>query len=102
MADIAGAIVRILHPTNFADTANQAVYIYSAAVTESKLTAMVPKISGDGSVEDGSIPDLNVGDLIEKAKGQLAAGDMSATLSYYYVMMYEEGYGGKDFEAFLE
>lgn len=51
-----------------------------------------------GSVEDGSFPDVNVGELIEKAKGQLEAGGMSAMLNYYYVIMYEEGYGGKDFK----
>ncbi|ODM21463.1 hypothetical protein SI65_02307 [Aspergillus cristatus] len=75
LADIADAIVRILDPANFTDTANQAVYIYSAAVTERKLKAMVSKILGVdfGSVEDGSIPDVN-GELMEKAKGQLAAG----------------------------
>lgn len=44
LADIVDAIVRILDPVNFADTVNQAVYIYSAAVTERKLTAMVAKI----------------------------------------------------------
>lgn len=95
LADIADAIVRILDPVNLADTANQAVYIYSAAVTERKLTAMVARILGVdfGSVEDGRIPDVSVGELMEKAKEQLAAGDMTGMLNYYYVMMYEEGYG---------
>lgn len=100
LADIADAIVRILDPANFADTTNQAVYIHSAAVTERKLTAMMSKILDIdfGSVEDGRIPDVNVDELMEKAKGQLEAGDMTGMLNYYYVMMYEEGYGGKDFK----
>ena len=51
-----------------------------------------------GSVEDGRIPDVSVGELMEKAKEQLAAGDMTGMLNYYYVMMYEEGYGGRDFK----
>ncbi|BCR87265.1 uncharacterized protein ACHE_31252A [Aspergillus chevalieri] len=102
LADIAEAIVRILDPANFADTANQAAYIYSAAVTERKLTVIVSKILGVdfGSVENGSVPYVNIGELMEKAKGQLAAGDISGMLNYYYVMMYEEGYGGKDFRKF--
>lgn len=100
LSDIATAVARILDPANVAATANQPVYIYSAAVTERKLTALVSKIMGVdfGSVEDGSIPDLDVSKVLEDSKAQLAKGDTSVMLNFYYAMMYEDGYGGMDFE----
>ncbi|KAI9929338.1 hypothetical protein ASPWEDRAFT_134962 [Aspergillus wentii DTO 134E9] len=99
LSDIATAIVRIVDKDNFEATANQAVYIHSAAVTERKLTAIVSRITGFdfGTVEDGSIPDLKVANLLEETDAKLKNGDKSAMLNYYYAMMYEEGYGGKDF-----
>ncbi|PLB51146.1 NAD(P)-binding protein [Aspergillus steynii IBT 23096] len=100
LSDIATAVARILDPAHLAETANQPVHIYSVAITERKLTALVSKITGVdfGSVEDGRIPDLNVSKLLEESNAQLAKGDFSVMMNYYYAMMYEEGYGGKDFE----
>lgn len=100
LPDIGTALVKILEPGNFEETANKAVYFYSAAVSERLLTRLATEVTGIdfGSVEDGRILDLNVDNMVREADERLAKGDKSAFISYYFPMMYSKGYGGTDFK----
>lgn len=100
LPDIGTALVKILEPGNFEETANKPVYFYSAAVSERLLTRLATEVTGIdfGSVEDGRILDLNVDHMVREADERLAKGDKSAFISYYFPMMYSKGYGGTDFK----
>lgn len=100
LPDIGTALVKILEPGNFEETANKPVYFYSAAVSERLLTRLATEVTGIdfGSVEDGRILDLNVDNMVRDADERLAKGDKSALISYYFPMMYSKGYGGTDFK----
>ncbi|VUC26968.1 unnamed protein product [Clonostachys rosea] len=100
LSDIGKVLVKVLEPAHFQETANKAVYFYSAAVSERLLTDLAGQVTGIdfGSVNDGQIQDLNVDDMIREADKKLAEGDMSALATYYYPMMYSNGYGGMDFK----
>ncbi|KAM0545353.1 hypothetical protein ACHAPJ_011425 [Fusarium lateritium] len=99
LPDIGLAVAKILELAHFAETANQPVYIYSAAVSERLLTALAAKVTGIdfGSVEDGEIANIDVDELIRDTDEKLKKGDMSGMFNYYFQMMYGEGYGGADF-----
>ncbi|KAL5584336.1 hypothetical protein FOVSG1_013725 [Fusarium oxysporum f. sp. vasinfectum] len=100
LPDIGSAVAKILDPIHFAETANQPVYIYSAAVSERLLTDLAAKVTGIdfGTVEDGKIVNIDVGELIRDTDEKLKKGDMSGMFNYYFQMMYGEGYGGTDFK----
>ncbi|CAI0641800.1 unnamed protein product [Colletotrichum noveboracense] len=100
LPDIGTALVKILEPGHFEETANKPVYFYSAAINEKMLTRLASEATGIdfGSVEDGRIPDLKVEDMVRDANERLAKGDKSAMITYYFPMMYSEGYGGTDFK----
>ncbi|KAF4835193.1 putative pinoresinol-lariciresinol reductase 3 [Colletotrichum tropicale] len=100
LPDIGTALVKILEPGHFEETANKPVYFYSAAISEKMLTRLASDATGIdfGSVEDGRIPNLKVEDMVRDANERLAKGDKSAMITYYFPMMYSEGYGGTDFE----
>lgn len=100
LPDIGSALVKILEPGNFEETANKPVYFYSAAISERLLTRLAIEVTGIdfGSVEDRRILDLNVDNMVREADERLAKGDKSAFISYYFPMMYSKGYGGTDFK----
>ncbi|KAI8156050.1 hypothetical protein K4K49_004046 [Colletotrichum sp. SAR 10_70] len=100
LPDIGTALVKILEPGHFEETANKPVYFYSAAINEKMLTRLASEATGIdfGSVEDGRIPDLKVEDMVRDANERLAKGDKSAMITYYFPMMYSKGYGGTDFK----
>ncbi|KAI8310025.1 hypothetical protein K4K59_008739 [Colletotrichum sp. SAR11_240] len=100
LPDIGTALVKILEPGHFEETANKPVYFYSAAISEKMLTRLASEATGIdfGSVEDGRIPNLKVEDMVRDANERLAKGDKSAMITYYFPMMYSEGYGGTDFQ----
>jgi hypothetical protein len=100
LSDIATAVVRVLDPVHFSDTANQPIYIHSAAVTERYLTSLISKITGFDfrTVENGQIVDIDVEKMTSEADEKLRKGDQSAMFSYYFQMMYGKGYGGSDFK----
>ncbi|KAI8197632.1 Bifunctional pinoresinol-lariciresinol reductase [Colletotrichum sp. SAR 10_86] len=100
LPDIGTALVKILEPGHFEETANKPVYFYSAAISEKMLTRLASEATGIdfGSVEDGRIPNLKVEDMVRDANERLANGDKSAMITYYFPMMYSEGYGGTDFK----
>ncbi|OTB09646.1 hypothetical protein M426DRAFT_83052 [Hypoxylon sp. CI-4A] len=100
LPDIGAALVKILDPAHFDETANQAIYIYSAAISERLLTELVSKVTriDFGTVEDGRITNLSVDQVVSEAEKKLASGDRSAMFAFYYKMMYGDGYGGTDFK----
>ncbi|KAI8234432.1 hypothetical protein K4K55_004776 [Colletotrichum sp. SAR 10_96] len=100
LPDIGTALVKILEPGHFEETANKPVYFYSAAISEKMLTRLASEATGIdfGSVEDGRIPNLKVEDMFRDANERLVKGDKSAMITYYFPMMYGEGYGGTDFK----
>ncbi|KAI0140000.1 NAD(P)-binding protein [Hypoxylon sp. NC0597] len=100
LPDIGAALVKILDPAHFEETANKPVYMYSAAVSERMLTNLVSKVAGIdfGTMEDGRITNISVDEAIEEGERKLVNGDKSGMLAYYYKMMYGDGYGGTDFE----
>jgi hypothetical protein len=100
LPDIATAVAKVLDSAHFAETANQPVYIYSAAVSERLLTELASKVTGIdfGTVEDGRIADLDVDELVRDSDEKRSKGDMSGMFNYYYQMMYGKGYGGTDFK----
>lgn len=100
LPDIGSALVKVLEPEHFEQTANKPVYFYSAAISEKKLTRLASEVTGIdfGSVEDGRILDLDVDNMVREADERLAKGDKSVFISYYFPMMYSKGYGGTDFK----
>ncbi|OTA57660.1 NAD(P)-binding protein [Hypoxylon sp. EC38] len=100
LPDIGAALVKILDPAHFEETANKPIYMYSAAVSERMLTSLVSKVTGIdfGTVEDGRITNISVDQAIEEGERKIANGDKSGMLAYYYKMMYGDGYGGTDFK----
>ncbi|KAL3293137.1 NAD(P)-binding protein [Colletotrichum asianum] len=100
LPDIGTALVKILEPGHFEETANKPVYFYSAAISEKMLTRLASEATGIdfGSVEDGRVPNLKVEDMVRDANERLAQGDKSAMITYYFPMMYSDGYGGTDFK----
>ncbi|PYH99773.1 NAD(P)-binding protein [Aspergillus ellipticus CBS 707.79] len=98
LSDIATAIAKILEQdSKFEAAANQPVYICSAAVTERRLTKMVAEVTG---IDFGTPEEVSVKELIAASAEKLKQGDKSAMVSYYFQMMYGEGYKGGDFMEF--
>lgn len=99
LPDIATAVVQVLDPAHIDETANQPVYIYSAAISESLLTELASKVTGIdfGTLEDGRVTNLDVDEMVREADKQREKGDQSGMFSYYFQMMYGKGYGGTDF-----
>ncbi|OOF90105.1 hypothetical protein ASPCADRAFT_135442 [Aspergillus carbonarius ITEM 5010] len=98
LADIATAIVKMLESeSTFEATANQPVYICSAAVTERRLTELVSEVTG---IDFGVPEEVSVKELIAASDEKLKQGDKSVVINYYFQMMYGEGYKGGDFMEF--
>ncbi|KAK9414363.1 putative NmrA-like domain-containing protein [Seiridium unicorne] len=99
LPDIAAAIVKIIDPAHLDETANQPVYIYSAAISERQLTRLAAEVTGInfGDVEGGRIADLDVDRMVKDAEDKFARGDNSGWFSYFFQMMYGKGYGGTEF-----
>ena len=87
---IAEAVARALSPEHAAETRNKPVYVYTAAVTERKLTEMAMKITGiQFKVQDASTQDaLAIGyeGLKEDNQGKI--------MSFYMPLMFGKEYGG--------
>ncbi|PYI12697.1 NAD(P)-binding protein, partial [Aspergillus sclerotiicarbonarius CBS 121057] len=98
LSDIATAIVKMLESdSKFEATANQPVYICSAAVSERRLTELVSEVTG---IDFGTPENVSVKELIAASDEKLKQGDKSVIINYYYQMMYGEGYKGGDFMEF--
>ncbi|KAK9800056.1 putative NmrA-like domain-containing protein [Seiridium cardinale] len=99
LPDIATAIVKIIDHAHLEETANQPIYIYSAAVSERQLTRLAVEVTGIdfGGVEGGRIADLDVDRMVKEADDKFARGDNSGWFSYFFQMMYGKGYGGTEF-----
>lgn len=96
LSDIGISVAKVLDAPHFDETANQPVYMYSTVISERYLTQLASEVTGIdfGSVEGGTIPNLDTEQLIREADEKLARGDMSAMFLYYFQMMYGKGYEG--------
>lgn len=99
-ADIGKVVSKILQPPYYDQAANQAVYMYSAAITERKLTDLAAKVTGIdfGTVEDGRIANIDVNQLMAETAERLKQVDKSVMHNFFFQTMYGEGYGGADFK----
>lgn len=88
MEDIGTAVAKVLSDEHYAETANQPVYMHSAAVSERMLTDMATKLTGVKFEEIN----LNVEDMYQDAKAKWEKGDESGMHNFYFQMMYGEGY----------
>jgi hypothetical protein len=78
---------------DFEASANQPVYICSAAITERRLTGLVSEVAG---IDFGTPEQVSIKKLIEQSDERLKQGDNSAVINYYFQMMYGKGYKGGD------
>lgn len=98
LSDIATAVVKLMETDkNFDGSANQPVYICSAATSESHLTKLVSEVTG---IDFGTPEQVSVEDVMKETEERIKQGDKSAAINYYYQMMYGEGYKGGDFMEF--
>ncbi|KJZ70821.1 hypothetical protein HIM_09780 [Hirsutella minnesotensis 3608] len=98
--DIGKAVAKVLGPSYFDETANQAVYMYSAAVNERMLTDLASKVTGIdfGTIEGGQIANVDVDQLMQETDEKWKKGDKSVVFNYFYQTMYGKGYGGGGFK----
>jgi hypothetical protein len=88
--DIAKAVVALLqHPDQ---TVNKSVYVYSAAVTEKKVTAMVENLTGIKFQIEHADVQKGAEEYFEMAKR--GEDDPGKRFNLYFLMMYGKGFGG--------
>ncbi len=87
---IGEAVARGLLPEYVAETKNQAVYVYSAPVTEGQITRIVEKITGSKLPERH----LKIADITKEAFEALGKGDASKMMNFYATFAFGDGYGG--------
>jgi len=88
--DIGKAVALMLqHP---AETKNKPVYIYSAMLSDRKLTSIVSKLTGiDFEIKHADVQKDADEYLESKKRGE---DDMMKRFNLYFLMMYKEGFGG--------
>ena len=87
---IAEAVAKALSPQHAAETRNKPVYVYTAAVTERKLTEMATKITGI----EFQVQSASTEDAIKVGYEGLKEGDQSKMMSFYMPLMFAKEYGG--------
>jgi hypothetical protein len=91
---IAEGVARSLLPQNVEYTKNKPIYVYSAAISEKKMTAIVEKIMGVKFEEK----DNSIEAVTKDAFASFEKGDMSKMMSFYIPFCFGDGYGG-DFRS---
>jgi hypothetical protein len=87
---IGQAVAKALSPEHAAETRNKPVYVYTAAVTERKLTEMATKITG----VQFKVRNESVEDAIKTGYEGLKEGDNGKIMSFYKAFMFGKEYGG--------
>ncbi|KAM0248670.1 hypothetical protein ACHAQJ_009377 [Trichoderma viride] len=87
---IAQAVAKALSPEHTAETRNKPVYVYTAAVTERKLTQMATEITG----VQFKVRNVSVEDAIKVGYEGLKEGDNGKIMSFYKALMFGKEYGG--------
>ncbi|KFY08416.1 hypothetical protein V492_06240 [Pseudogymnoascus sp. VKM F-4246] len=85
---IAEGVVKALHPENEAETKNKPVYVYSAVVSEKKLTQLATKITGIQFTEQES----SIQDAIKTGYEGVKEGNQTKMMSFYIPFMFGEAY----------
>ncbi|KAL7904844.1 hypothetical protein GGI35DRAFT_489402 [Trichoderma velutinum] len=91
---IAEAVAKALSPEHAAETRNKPIYVYTAAVTERKLTQIATKITG----VQFQVQDASVEDAIRIGHEGVKEGDQGKIMSFYKALMFGKEYGG-DFRS---
>lgn len=86
----AEGVARVLSSERSEAMKNKPIYIYSAPVSERKVTSIVSKIKETEFKET----DLSIDAITKEAFKALEKGDKSTNMNFYAPFCYEEGYGG--------
>lgn len=87
---IGEAVARALLPEHVQDTANKPIYVYSAAVSDRKMTSIVSNLTGIEFKENNQSIDT----MTEDAYAAHGKGDMSKDMVFYIPFCFGDGYGG--------
>ena len=87
---ISEAVAKALSPEHAAETRNNPVYVYTAAVTERKLTEMATKITGI----QFQVQAASTEDAIKVGYEGLKEDDQGKIMSFYMPLMFAKEYGG--------
>jgi hypothetical protein len=87
---IGEGVAKSLSAEHAAETKNQSVYVYSAPLSEKKVTQVVSKITGIEFQEKN----ISIESVIKDAYAAIEKGDMSKMMSLYIPFCFGDGYGG--------
>lgn len=87
---IGEGVAKSLSSEHAAETKNQSVYVYSAALSEKKVTDIVSKITEIKFEET----EVSIESVTKDAYEAIEKGDMSKMMSLYIPFCFGEGYGG--------
>lgn len=87
---IAEAVAKVLLPEHVGETKNKPVYVYTAAVTERKLTEMATKLTGIQFM----VQDASTQEALKLGYEGVKEGDQSKIMSFYMPLMFGSEYGG--------
>ncbi len=87
---IGEGVARSLLPEHAEATKNKTIYVYSAVMSERKMTSLVSKLAGIDFKEDNQSIEAITKDAFEA----LEKGDMSKKQNFYIPFCFGDGYGG--------
>ena len=87
---IGEGVARSLLPEYAEKTQNRAIYVYSAPMSERKMTALVERLSGIKFEEKTT----SIETVTKEAYDALEKGDMSKMMNFYVPFCFGKGYGG--------
>ena len=87
---IGEAVAKALLPEHAEETKNKPIYVYSAAISERKMTSIVSKLTGIVFKENVQ----SIDDITKDAFAAHEKGDMSKNMVFYIPFCFGDGYGG--------
>lgn len=87
---IGEGVAKSLSTEHATETKNQSVYVYSAPLSEKKVTQILSKITGIEFEEK----EISIESVTKDAYAALEKGDMSKMMSFYIPFCFGQGYGG--------
>lgn len=87
---IAEAVAKVISPEHAEKTKNKPIYVYTAAVTERKLTEMATKLTGI----QFKVQDASTQEALERGYEGVMEGDQRKIMSFYMPLMFGSEYGG--------
>lgn len=90
---IGEGVAKVLAPEHVASTRNKSIYVYSAAMSERKMTELVAKASGV-DVSEFKVEEASISELVKETYEAMEKGDMSKMMNFYVPFCFGDGYGG--------